>query len=133
MEQTKHFRKRDAILACLRGTDIHPSADWVHARIRQEYPDISLGTVYRNLALFKQQGTIASLGTVNGVERFDGNTEPHVHFICTQCDGVTDLPQMEIPPSLCNEAADQSGGQVHVCHLSFTGVCSRCHACQKSI
>ena len=89
MEQTvKRFRKRDAILTCLRQTVVHPSADWVFAQLKPEIPDLSLGTVYRNLALFKEQGLIMSLGTVNGVERFDGNTEPHVHFICTECGKV---------------------------------------------
>lgn len=127
MEQTsKHFRKRDAILACVRSTDVHPSADWVHAQIRLEYPDISLGTVYRNLSLFKQQGLISSLGTVNGVERFDGNTDPHVHFICGSCDSVIDLPEMAVPQALTSQAADQTGGQVDACNLTFTGVCNRC-------
>ena len=133
MEQTtKQFRKRNAILSCLRSTDVHPSADWVYAQVKPEYPDISLGTVYRNLALFKQQGLIASLGTVNGVERFDGNTDPHVHFICTRCDSVTDLPQMAVPQSLCSQAAAQTGGLVEVCHLSFTGVCNRCCSSRNS-
>ena len=133
MEQTtKQFRKRNAILSCLRSTDVHPSADWVYAQVKPEYPDISLGTVYRNLALFKQQGLIASLGTVNGVERFDGNTDPHVHFICTRCDSVTDLPQMAVPQSLCSQAAEQTGGLVEVCHLSFTGVCNRCCSSRNS-
>lgn len=133
MEQTtKQFRKRNAILSCLRSTDVHPSADWVYSQLKSEYPDISLGTVYRNLALFKQQGLIASLGTVNGVERFDGNIEPHVHFICTSCDGVTDLPQMAVPQSLCSQAAAQTGGQIDVCHLSFTGVCNRCCSSQNT-
>ena len=127
MEQ-KHFKKRDAILACVKGTDVHPSADWVYDRMRQEYPDISLGTVYRNLNHFKQQGMIQSLGTVNGVERFDGNTDPHVHFICTGCDSVIDLPQMQVPHSLCSQAAAQAGGQVTLCQLSFTGVCRHCHS-----
>ena len=128
MEQaTKQFKKRNAILACLRGTDVHPSADWVYAQMKNEYPDISLGTVYRNLALFKQQGVIQSLGTVNGVERFDGNIHPHVHFICTDCDSVLDLPQMEVPQSLCSQAADQTGGTVATCQLSFTGICQSCN------
>ena len=127
MEQgTKQFKKRNAILACLRGTDVHPSADWVHAQIRHEYPDISLGTVYRNLALFKQQGVIQSLGTVNGVERFDGNVDPHVHFICQCCDSVIDLPHMEVPESLCSRAADETGGAVANCQLTFTGTCQSC-------
>ena len=129
MEQsTKQFRKRNAILACVRCTDIHPSADWVHAQLKTEYPDISLGTVYRNLSLFKQQGLIASLGTVNGIERFDGNTDPHVHFICTVCDSVTDLPQMTVPESLSSEAAAHTGGKINACHLSFTGVYARCQS-----
>ena len=127
MEQvTKQFKKRNAILTCLRGTDVHPSADWVHAQIKQEYPDISLGTVYRNLALFKQQGMIQSMGTVNGVERFDGNVEPHVHFICQCCDSVIDLPQMEVPKSLSSRAAEETGGTVATCQLSFTGTCQSC-------
>ena len=89
MERTaKHFRKRDAILSCLRQTTEHPSADWVYAKLKPEIPDLALGTVYRNLSLFKDQGLITSLGTVGGVERFDGNTAPHVHFICTNCHRV---------------------------------------------
>ena len=127
MEQgTKQFKKRNAILACLRGTDVHPSADWVYAEIKHEYPDISLGTVYRNLALFKQQGVIQSLGTVNGVERFDGNVDPHVHFICQCCDSVIDLPHMEVPESLSSRAAEQTGGMVASCQLTFTGTCQSC-------
>ena len=127
MERTaKHFRKRDAILTCLRQTDTHPSADWVYAQIKSEYPDISLGTVYRNLALFKQQGFIQSLGTVNGVERFDGNVLPHVHFICHCCDSVIDLPHMEVPESLSSRAAEETGGEVVSCQLTFTGRCRSC-------
>ena len=65
MEAThKQFRKRNAILTCLRQTEAHPSAEMVHQMLREEHPDISLATVYRNLALFKNQGLIQSLGTV---------------------------------------------------------------------
>ncbi len=126
--RTKHFKKREAILECLRSTKTHPTAEWVHAQLRSEYPDISLGTVYRNLAMFKEQGIITSLGTVNGVERFDANTEPHVHFICNGCHRVDDLPEMEIPASLCGTADRCSGGRAEICHLSFTGTCRECLA-----
>ena len=127
MERTsKHFRKRDAILNCVRSTDAHPSADWVFEHVKQQVPDISLATVYRNLALFKEQGLINSLGTVNGVERFDGNTEPHVHFICTQCGAVQDLPEISVPEELNSAVARSSGGRVDNCQLSFTGICGEC-------
>ena len=81
----KHSKKRDAILNCLRETDAHPSAEWVYSRLKPQIPDLSLGTVYRNLALFKETGEAISLGTVMGLERFDGRTDPHIHFVCTRC------------------------------------------------
>lgn len=127
MENTcKQFRKRNAILTCLRESREHPSAEVIFTKLKQQYPDISLGTVYRNLSLFKRQGLISSLGTVNGVERFDGDTSPHVHFICAHCGAVMDLPQLEIPDSLLSEAAADSGGRVQSCQLSFSGICRAC-------
>ena len=125
MEATaKHFRKRDAILTCLRGTDVHPSADWIYEKLKAEYSDISLATVYRNLARFKERGEIASLGTVNGIERFDGNTQPHVHFICTDCSGVLDLHGVAVPEELSKTVSGT--GQVSSCQLTFTGKCNQC-------
>ncbi|MCD7756116.1 MAG: transcriptional repressor [Firmicutes bacterium] len=127
MDRTpKRFPKRDAILTCLKQTTVHPSAEWVYARLKPEIPDLSLGTVYRNLALFKEQGLVVSLGTVNGVERFDGNTSPHVHFICTRCGAIADLDGLEPPDQLRDSAARRTGGAVTGCCLSFTGVCREC-------
>ena len=126
---SKQFRKRNAILSYLKETKSHPSAEMVFSKLKPEIPDLSLGTVYRNLSMFKQQGTIMSLGAVNGVERFDYNTAPHVHFMCTHCDSVLDLPTMEVPEQLKQTAAAATGGQVESCQLSFTGVCKSC--CEK--
>ena len=123
---TKQFRKRNAILECLRSTDQHPSAETVHEMLQSEHPDISLATVYRTLALFKKQGLIQSIGTVNGIERFDANTDPHVHFVCTGCDAVLDFPQVEVPTSLGTNAEKQTGCQVAGCQLTFTGLCQNC-------
>ena len=126
MECKKHFRKRDAILTCLRQTTVHPSAEWIFTQLKPEIPDLSMGTVYRNLTLFKEQGVIASVGTVKGVERFDGNTDPHVHFFCTECGAVVDLTGLTVPEELNKAAATETGGQVGTCQLSFTGICMEC-------
>ena len=127
MERTaKHFRKRDAILTCLRGTTVHPSADWIYEQLKAEHSDISLATVYRNLALFKTQGIINSLGTVNGVERFDGNTAPHVHYICEECGSVLDLRGIAVPEELNSAVAKTTSGLVYGCQLTFTGKCENC-------
>ena len=129
---TKHFRKREAILTYLQSTDIHPSAEMVFSQLKPQIPDLSLGTVYRNLSIFKQQGAIASIAVVGGVERFDGNTAPHVHFICNDCGSVLDLHGMEIPQPLQQAAQAQTGGTVQTCQLSFTGQCRNCLAKQNN-
>lgn len=122
---TKQFKKRNAILECLRGTKAHPSADMVHQMLQEEHPDISLATVYRNLSRFRSQGIIQCVATVRGIERFDANTNPHVHFICTDCDAVIDMPEIALPNSLGSDARD--GFRVDGCQLTFTGLCAGCN------
>ena len=133
MEHAKQFRKRNAILTYLQETKEHPSAEMVFQHLKPEIPDLSLGTVYRNLSMFKDKGQIISLGSVGGVERFDGNTAPHVHFICTDCTAVTDLPAIKVPEELRREVSDQTGGQVEQCQLTFTGQCQNCVKRRKGV
>ena len=131
-QNQKHFKKRDAILDYLRQSKAHPSAETIFTDLKPQIPDLAMGTVYRNLTLFKQQGLVSSVATVRGVERFDGNTAPHVHFICTDCDAVIDLHDMDVPESLSATAAACCGGQVSGCQLSFTGLCQNCTTLKES-
>ena len=99
MERRQNYsRKREAILQTIRSTNTHPSADWIYQQLKPEYPDMSLGTVYRNLARFEQEGTIVLVSVVNGQERWDADTHPHAHFICRCCHSVQDL--CEVKPDL---------------------------------
>ena len=123
---TKQFKKRNAILECLRGTTTHPSAEMVHEMLQKEHPDISLATVYRNLSRFRNQGIIQYVATVRGIERFDANTDPHVHFICTGCDAVIDLHQIQVPRAEDYDPAKCGQCQIQGCQLTFTGLCSNC-------
>ena len=108
VQSSKHFRKRDAILACLRSTTEHPSAEWIYAQLKPEIPDLSLGTVYRNLRLFLQEGLIISVGTVDGLERFDA----------------------AVPEDLLVRAAGT--GQVEACQITFSGICRCCQSGAKA-
>ena len=127
MEATsKNFRKRNAILSYLQGTTAHPSAETIYSDLKSEIPDLSMATVYRNLTKFRQEGMVQCVATVKGVERYDGNTAPHVHFICRRCDAVTDLDEMQIPPQLIQQATSLTGGEVNCCTLSFDGLCRDC-------
>ena len=71
--------KRDAILDNLRSRKDHPTADMIYDDIRKIYPDISMGTVYRNLSDMCDTGLIIRLG-VAGKERYDGDISLHTHF-----------------------------------------------------
>ena len=126
---TKQFRKRNAIMECLRSTVAHPSAEMVHEMLQAEHPDISLATIYRNLAHFRSQGQLQCVATVRGKERFDANTAPHVHFICSNCDAVIDLHQVEVPQSLGHTAEQSAGCRIDSCQLTFTGLCGQCNPC----
>ena len=122
----RHSKKREAILDCIANTEVHPSAEWIYARLKPEIPDLSIATVYRNLNLFKEEGAVMSVATVNGLERFDANTAPHVHFICECCDSIIDMPLMEVPEELMETAANQLKASVTGCSLTFTGICNKC-------
>lgn len=127
MENTgKQFRKRNAILACLRQSEAHPSAEDIYHSLQKEHSDISLASVYRNLKLFKEEGLIVSLGSVNGVERLDGRVEPHAHFICSCCSAVMDIPMAEVSQSVSHAAAQSLGCRVDDTRLVLTGICKNC-------
>jgi Fur family peroxide stress response transcriptional regulator len=93
--ERKHSNKRDAILKVIQGTTEHPGAQWVYEKLKPRIPDLSLGTVYRNINLFRHEGLVMPVGVVNGEERFDGVVEPHPHLVCGCCGKVIDLPRPE--------------------------------------
>lgn len=127
MEKTiRHSKKRDAILAAIRSTDCHPSAEWVYQTLKPTHPDLSLGTVYRNLTFFREQGDIQSVGVVQGQERFDGTTTPHSHFVCSCCGSVSDLHRIAPHSDLENEVRREYGVQVDRHELTFYGLCATC-------
>ena len=127
MEQRKNrSRKREAIYACVCSTDSHPTADWVYQQVKPSFPDLSIATVYRNLAMFKREGRIGSVGVEDGLERFDRNAAPHAHFICRRCHRVMDAEAFCVPPELCGEAGRQLGARIDACELTFRGLCSAC-------
>ena len=125
MEARKYSKKRAAILEALRSTDEHPSAEMLYARLKSDFPDLSLGTVYRNLAMFVADGDAVSVGTVAGQERYDADTAPHAHFICSCCGRVLDV----CSPNLAGidlQVEQEVGGVVTSRSLSFTGKCAGC-------
>ena len=127
MERTiRYSKKREAILEAIRSTDTHPTADWVYQTLKPTHPDLSLGTVYRNLNFFREQGTIRCVGVVKGQERFDANTNPHTHFVCDGCGAVIDLHEIPADTELDRQVQDRYGLKVDGHELIFHGVCKKC-------
>ena len=85
----KYSRQREAIVQYLTGRTDHPSAESVYQALRQTHPNISLGTVYRNLSLLSDLGEIQKITVNEGPDRFDGNPAPHYHFSCRGCGWVS--------------------------------------------
>ncbi|GHT87763.1 hypothetical protein FACS1894137_15410 [Spirochaetia bacterium] len=135
----KHSKKRDAILAMVQSTVSHPGAQWIYDELKSEIPGLSLATVYRNINLFRAEGAVASVGVIDGEERFDGRVEPHPHFVCGCCGRVMDYDAPELPPQfskvmeILKDVTDtQGGGQqdagfvIDYRKTVFNGLCAQC-------
>ena len=98
----------------------------VYENMKQIYPNISLGTVYRNLSLLADLGEIQKLSSFGGADRFDARTAPHCHFMCTRCGRVMDVFSEHIDKSLESIAADFKDGQISDYKARFFGICKEC-------
>ena len=125
MKTLKYSRQRESIKACLMNRHDHPTADALYASIREEYPNISLGTVYRNLNLLVETGEIQRLTCGDGADHFDGVPTPHYHFMCRECRQVYDVP-MEVMDSLNEAAQAYAPGIIDSHSILFFGRCSCC-------
>lgn len=125
MKTLKYSRQREAIIDFLKVRKDHPTADLIYSTIKTEYPNISLGTVYRNLTLLSETGIIQKLSCGTSSDHFDYDTSPHPHFICTQCNAVIDLEMNDL--SFLDTLAENSfDGKVDSHQLFFYGKCGHC-------
>lgn len=121
----KHSKQRDMIKAFLMGRKDHPTADVIYMNVRREFPNISLGTVYRNLTLLADMGEIKRLRLGDGVDHFDADISPHYHFVCSECNSVIDL-EMDNIDTIQEIAGAGFDGRIagHVTY--FYGTCGVC-------
>lgn len=125
MATTKFSRQRETIKDYLRSTTDHPTADMVYMSVRKTFPNISLGTVYRNLNFLAERGEILKLTCGDGSDHFDGDTHTHNHFICRNCNRVMDL-EMESIEHINVIASANFTGTIEGHHTVFYGLCPDC-------
>ncbi len=123
----KYSRQRESIKKYLTATKIHPTADMVYLHVKEEFPNVSLGTIYRNLNLLTDLGEAVKIPTPDGGDRFDGNIEPHNHFFCTNCKKVIDLDlDMKKIEEVNRAASENFDGFIESSTTTFYGSCGDC-------
>ena len=121
----KYSRQREAIKDFLMTRKDHPTADVVYSNVRTEFPNISLGTVYRNLNLLAESGEILRLSCGDSTDHFDATVTPHYHFVCRKCDKILDL-EMSSLDFIEERAAENFQGKVQGHQVYFYGECEDC-------
>lgn len=124
-QKYKRSRQREKILAILRNTDTHPTAGWVYDQLKNDFPNLSMGTVYRNINILLDQNLIQKIEAGSSFDRYDANTNTHYHFFCRECGCVDDLP-LEVSEVLESKAKSLTGYEVENHRLDFYGRCPQC-------
>jgi Fur family peroxide stress response transcriptional regulator len=120
--------QRLAIVKILAKSKDHPSVEEIYDQIKEDFPTMSLATVYRNIVLIKLLGEVLELGFPDGSNRYDGNKPyPHPHVICIKCKKIVD-PDMDSLDELKNEVASETNFKILNHRLDFFGICSNCLA-----
>ena len=133
MEVIQRFsKKRQAIYDAMLQSLEHPNAEMVYQSLKPEYPDLSLGTVYRNIKGMVENGDVICVGHVDGKERYDAHVHPHAHLVCRGCGSVVDIELTEHLAHQCEATARENGIEIDARSLHFAGLCSKCRSETKS-
>ena len=115
--------QRMAIMKYLDGNVMHPSASDIYGALHDQFPTMSLATVYNTMDTLKEQGMVTELSIDPVKKRFDPNTEPHHHLICTKCKKIVDI-FIQFPLQLSEE--EKYGFEIIGNHVDFYGICKDC-------
>lgn len=120
-----YSKQNDAIRTYLAGRTDHPAAEQIIAAVREKLPDVSRGTVYRNLGNMVEDGELTKVDCGDGHEHYDPRTDVHAHFICTECGCVIDVESVD-PKRTMRRAAEEIGAEVQSVTTVYRGICQRC-------
>ena len=124
-DKLRPSKQRDRILELLQSTGIHPTAQWVYDRMVKEFPNLSMGNVYRNINILVEQGLIKKIDFGSTFDRFDANISKHYHFVCESCGAITDL-HMKYDVTLDEKVNTSTHFHVHTHKIQFFGICEKC-------
>ena len=126
----KYSRQRELIYQWVMEHPIHPTADKVYDALRSKEPKLSLGTVYRNLNLLAETGSLSKIPMPGGSDRFDARTDCHYHLSCTACGKLLDLQLPELA-NLDRAILERTGWAVSGFQVLCQGLCTSCMSVSK--
>ena len=128
IKRTRNTRQRKAVLEALRGLDgHHPTAADVFERVRTDYPQMSLATVYRALHALVDQKYVSEM-RVENVVRYDAGLSPHHHVICRRCGTVRDVCSDCLSVSVLAALEECTGFVLDTHPMQLSGLCAACRA-----
>ena len=122
----RQSKQRQRMLELLRASDNHPTADWLYEHLKKEFPQLSLGTVYRNLAILTEQGLVQKIDFGSTFDRFEARVTPHYHLICEQCRSIEDF-DMPIYTEFNDQANAVTDFTIQRHRIEFFGLCQKCN------
>ena len=125
---TKKSKQRDAIIKFFNDSQkTIPTADMVYMNIKEEFPKISLGTVYRNLALLSERGGNTKSYLTKEEQTITMHAPIHtIIFVCQECGAVIDLEMAPIDEKLNEIASENFPGKITQNIVYFKGICKNC-------
>ena len=118
--------QRLAVVKILAHSEGHPNVEQIYERLQDDFPTMSLATVYRNVMVLKSLGEVLELGFPDGSNRYDGNKPyPHPHVLCVKCKKIID-PNLASLKEMTEEVADETGFKILTHRLDFFGICQDC-------
>lgn len=125
--QRRNSKQRQIIFETVKASCKHPTAEEIYQTIKKDYPNISLGTVYRNLNLLCEQGDLVNLNSGFECDHFDGECSPHPHLICSECKRVFDL-KADFAPLLGTISNEEFNAEIRCVRITAFGLCPSCKA-----
>jgi len=121
--------QRLAVLKYLKENTNHPTAEKVHNDLLEEYPAMSLTTVYNTLSSFVDAGMVKEIDIDPHKMRFDFVMDPHGHFHCRVCDNVYNIEHhASISPDDLKDKKSKEGHRIDSVNVYVKGVCRYCEA-----
>ncbi len=121
----KFSKQRELIYNAVNDNRVHPTAENIYNLLKPENPQLSLGTVYRNLQQLADKGLINRLSMANMPDRFDGNIAPHYHTVCSCCGKLEDV-FVDYFKDIDKIVEDSLNCRVESHSIVFNTVCSDC-------